>query len=161
MSLVGSLEDLGLGDILQIVSLARKSGRLLLHASGSDGRIVVADGMVRAAAIKGQPAELRDLVVASGLATQEVFDEARQHAEASGADVADALAELASIPREKLEAIRREQVEQAVMDMFAWSSGEFSFEVCDAFAPEDQGLLLSTGINTQYLAMEATRQHDE
>ncbi len=32
MSLVGSLEDLGLGDILQIVSLARKSGLLSLRA---------------------------------------------------------------------------------------------------------------------------------
>ena len=32
MSLVGSLEDLGLGEILQIVSLSRKSGRLLLRS---------------------------------------------------------------------------------------------------------------------------------
>ena len=31
MSLVGSLEDLGLGDILQIVSLSRKSGLLMIR----------------------------------------------------------------------------------------------------------------------------------
>ena len=65
MSLVGSLEDLGLGDILQIVSLARKSGRLLLRTDGQAGRIVVLEGMVRGAAIKGEPEDLRGLVVAS------------------------------------------------------------------------------------------------
>ncbi|PLY11667.1 MAG: hypothetical protein C0624_01655 [Desulfuromonas sp.] len=31
MSLVGNLEDLGLGEILQIVSLSRKSGVLTLQ----------------------------------------------------------------------------------------------------------------------------------
>ena len=40
MSLVGSLEDLGLGDILQIVSLSRKSGLLLLRSDDGEGRIV-------------------------------------------------------------------------------------------------------------------------
>ncbi len=41
MSLVGSLEDLGLGDILQIVSLSRKSGVLRLRCDGGEGRIVL------------------------------------------------------------------------------------------------------------------------
>ncbi len=49
MSLVGSLEDLCLGDILQIVSLSRKSGLLLIHSEQGEGRIVFCDGLVRAA----------------------------------------------------------------------------------------------------------------
>ncbi len=46
MSLVGSLEDLGLGDILQIVSLSRKSGLLSIHSDEGEGRIVFCDGLV-------------------------------------------------------------------------------------------------------------------
>ena len=62
MSLVGSLEDLGLGDILQIVSLARKSGHLLLRSERGDGRIVFRDGLVQAAFAKGEPDDLAGLL---------------------------------------------------------------------------------------------------
>ena len=55
MSLVGSLEDLGLGDILQIVSLSRKSGLLVLRSDAGEGRIILRDGQVRAAFVKGEP----------------------------------------------------------------------------------------------------------
>ena len=66
MSLVGSLEDLGLGDILQIVSLSRKSGLLLLRSDAGEGRIVLRDGQVRAAFVKGEPEDLRSLLVDGG-----------------------------------------------------------------------------------------------
>jgi hypothetical protein len=46
MSLVGNLEDLGLGDILQIVSLSRKSGVLFLRGRGREGKIIFLDGQV-------------------------------------------------------------------------------------------------------------------
>ena len=36
MSLVGSLEDLGLGDILQIIHLSRKSGTLWIRSAAGD-----------------------------------------------------------------------------------------------------------------------------
>ena len=62
MSLVGSLEDLGLGDILQIVSLSRKSGLLVLRSDAGEGRIVLHDGQVRAAFVKGEPEDLQALV---------------------------------------------------------------------------------------------------
>ena len=44
MSLVGSLEDLGLGDILQIVHLSRKSGMLWIRSDAGEGQIVFARG---------------------------------------------------------------------------------------------------------------------
>ena len=68
MSLVGSLEDLGLGDIFQIVSLSRKSGLLLLRSDQGDSRIVFRDGLVRAAYVKGEPEDLRGLLVPGGFA---------------------------------------------------------------------------------------------
>ena len=39
MSLVGSLEDLGLGDILQIVHLSRKSGTLWIRSDAGEGQV--------------------------------------------------------------------------------------------------------------------------
>ena len=46
MSLVGNLEDLSLPDILQIVSLSKKSGVLTLEREEIQGRIFIRDGKV-------------------------------------------------------------------------------------------------------------------
>jgi hypothetical protein len=134
MSLVGSLEDLGLGDILQIVSLSRKSGVLVLRCEAGEGHIVFRDGLIHAAEVKGAPEDL-----GSGLRRR-------------GLDAASG--------PEQLEAARRELVEQAVAHMFEWRSGEFSFDVHDE-SGRDPGLELAAGLSPQYLAMEATRRGDE
>jgi hypothetical protein len=49
MSLVGNLEDLSLGDIMQIISLSQKFGVLSLEREHGSGRIVFSSGLVRAA----------------------------------------------------------------------------------------------------------------
>ena len=46
MSLVGNLEDLSLPDILQIVSLSKKSGVLTIEKEGSQGKIFIREGRV-------------------------------------------------------------------------------------------------------------------
>jgi len=45
--------------------------------------------------------------------------------------------------------------------MFSWKVGEFSFEIRDEIDDRDRELMLTTGINAQYLTMEATRIGDE
>lgn len=159
MSLVGSLEDLGLGDILQIVALSRKSGLLLLQSDRGDGRIVLRDGMVCGAAIKGEGDSLRSLLVDGGFIESAAYDRALEATEGGSIDAA--LAEVGSLTAERLESLRREHIEHSVVRMFSWRAGEFSFEVRDHVEGQDAELMLPTGINTQYLAMEATRLHDE
>jgi hypothetical protein len=161
MSLVGSLEDLGLGDILQIVSLSRKSGVLVLRSGAGTGQIVLSDGFVRGASIKGEPEDLRGLLATRGLVTDEEFDRAVSQAGRSGASLEDTVVENTGVDAEQIESLRRDHVERAVMRMFLWRSGEFSFEVRDAIDADEDELFLSTGINIQYLAMEATRLRDE
>jgi Domain of unknown function (DUF4388) len=137
MSLVGSLEDLGLGEILQIVSLSGKSGVLHLRSDAGDGRIVFQRGLIRGAFTKESPSGLDDLLRASGV-------------------------DRAGIASERIEELRRQAVEAAVLQMFSWRSGEFSFEIGEAGAaagPVD--LLLASGINAQFLALEGSRVRDE
>jgi hypothetical protein len=161
MSLVGSLEDLGLGDILQIVSLSRKSGLLLIHSDEGEGRIVFCDGLVRAAYVKGEPEDLRTLLVEAGFLGAEEFDRAAELSSAHNVPVVETLCESTSLTRESLDSLRREQVERAVFRIFSWVVGEFSFEVREEVDPRDREILIPTGINAQYLTMEATRLGDE
>ena len=76
MSLVGNLEDLGLGEILQIVSLSRKSGVLQLNSRDRDGRVIFSDGQVIRAMASTFPENLGDLVLRNGLADMETLKQA-------------------------------------------------------------------------------------
>jgi hypothetical protein len=161
MSLVGSLEDLGLVDILQIVSLSRKSGMLMLRSESGDGRIVLRDGLVQGAAIKGDIEDLRGLLIAQGCVDADAFEGARALATGEGIALDEALVRHCGLATDQLLALRREHVERAVMRMFGWRAGEFSFEIRDDLPEDDREMLLPSGLNTQYLAMEATRLGDE
>jgi hypothetical protein len=161
MSLVGSLEDLGLADILQIVSLSRKSGMLMLRSESGDGRIVLRDGLVQGAAIKGEPEDLRGLLLAQGCVEADAFDRARSVAGAESLALDAALERECGLAPDRLTSLRRAHVERSVIRMFGWRTGEFSFEIRDDLSADDRELLLPTGLNSQYLAMEATRIGDE
>jgi hypothetical protein len=161
MSLVGSLEDLGLGDILQIVSLSRKSGLLLLRSDHGDGRILFCDGLIRAAYVKGEAEDLEALLVQERFAQPDEVSQARERARHSARDLEEVVREQLGLSVERLDSLRREHVERVVLRMFGWRAGEFSFEVRDEIEPRDAPLALASGINAQYLTMEATRLGDE
>ena len=67
MSLVGNLEDLGLGEILQIVSLSRKSGVLTLHSRGREGRIILRQGQVVRASSSTYQHNIGEVLIQKGL----------------------------------------------------------------------------------------------
>ena len=93
MSLVGSLEDLGLGDILQVISLSRKSGVLLLRTDLGNGRIIFRDGLIRGAFREGDSTSLRELVAGSETVPPAELDAAWEQARTDGnrSDVPSAL----------------------------------------------------------------------
>jgi hypothetical protein len=159
MSLVGSLEDLGLGDILQIISLSRKSGVLLLRSDRGEGRIIFQDGLIRGAFHKGHPTDLRGLVAGQETVPRAELDDACEQARSQGVSLGAVLVERSLMSVESLEELRRVNVESAVMQMFRWASGEFSFEVRDAI-PEEE-IFSNSGVNPQYLALDFTRIADE
>lgn len=133
MGLVGTLEDLSLGDLLQILGLARKSGTLTLQSSEGEGWILFRNGQVAGAAAKGGPPDLAALL--------------------GGASVP---------PPEHLEALRRDAAEQAVVRMLGWSAGEFRFDAGPLEERvEATGLVLAQAIPSEYLALEGVRVQDE
>ncbi len=161
MSLIGSLEDLGLGDILQIIHLSQKSGVLSVRGECGEGHIVFGDGLVRLASLKGDPEDLRGLLVERDSVDASAFDRAVELAREVGGDLPRALSESGAISRERLDSLLRECVERAAGEMFGWSCGEFSFDVGAEDEYEGSEMLLEVGVNTQFLAMESLRIRDE
>ncbi|MEN8181480.1 MAG: DUF4388 domain-containing protein [Myxococcota bacterium] len=163
MSLVGSLEDLGLGEILQIISLSRKSGTLRLRSGEGEGHIVFRDGEIRRAALKGEPTDLAELLTRKQVLPSEEVDRLLAHARSEAEPFEDLLLRHGVVSVERLDGLRLEHVEGAVLRMFRWITGDFSFEVHAGPGPEPHpgGLTLSGGLNPQFLALEGTRLQDE
>lgn len=161
MSLVGNLEDLSLGDIMQIISLSQKSGVLALKGEQGSGRIVFRAGLVHAACLEGRPDDLRGLLVESGSIDATTFDAFATHAEKVGCAVAELLVQKSDLTAEQIDELLRDSVESAILEMFSWRSGDFSFDVRNQLDAADPQVVLSAGVNAQYLAMEGMRISDE
>lgn len=168
MSLVGNLEDLGLGEILQIVSLSRKSGILQLDSRDREGRVIFEDGQVIRATSSTFPENIGDLVLRAGLADMDTLKKALaiQHKSDDGRRVGDVLVSEFGVDREAIDTAVREQVEKVVYSFFSWDEGAFSFELGDPgelaatnFNPLQ--FMLDSGLNPQWLAMEGSRILDE
>lgn len=161
MSLVGNLEDLSLGDLLQIVSLSQKSGVLVLGSTGGAGQIVFRSGQVHAAGIKGRTPDLRSLLIAAGLLDAERFDAVQAAVGLRSALRPEQLVERAGLDPDQVDAAIRKTAEAAIFEMFAWDSGEFSFDARRDGEADEPYPCLRGGINAQYLAMEGMRLRDE
>ncbi len=175
MSLVGNLEDLELGDILQIVSLSRKSGVLYLRGeagpdgSRPEGEIIFQHGQVIRATSTGATQNLGELLVAQGVITEAQLEEALdlQRADGRRERLGNLLIRHFGIPAETIQDAIRHQIEAIVFSFFQWRRGDFSFELKDADGGLDKvdlelrHLVLEVGLNPQFLAMEGTRLKDE
>ncbi|WP_432823161.1 DUF4388 domain-containing protein [Trichloromonas sp.] len=168
MSLVGNLEDLGLGDILQIVSLSRKSGVLALKSRNREGKVVFLHGKVIHATSSVFPENFGSLLVRRSVVDVETLKGALalQGKMADPPLLGVILAQNFGISAESVEAVAREQIERIIYSFFGWSEGSFAFELGE---PDQLSVcklnpmqrFLQQGLNTQWLAIEGSRIIDE
>ncbi|TWJ26381.1 response regulator [Geobacter argillaceus] len=169
MSLVGSLEELGLGEILQIVSLSRNSGILTLQSKGREGTIVFRFGQVIRATSSNFRRFLGDVLVERGVLDGPTLRNALaiQKEEGYRAPIGSILIREFQVSAERIEEVVREQIEQVVYSLFAWQEGNFAFdlqesvEAVDGIRMDPVQFMLEQGLDTKFLAMEAARILDE
>ncbi len=169
MSLVGNLEDLGLGDILQIVSLSRKSGVLSLTWDERKGRIIFRDGQVVGAESNERPERLETLIARAKILSPENVKNAVSLKRGIGEtkSLREIIVERLQADNSKIEDALREHVETVVFGFFMWPEGNFNFELKDPDFEKTEldentaEMLLESGMNPQFLAMEGTRLQDE
>lgn len=161
MSLVGNIEDLGLGDILQIVSLSRKSGVLFLTSDDREGKLVFKDGQVVRAFSTDVGEDLEKLLLASGLVDEAQLKETMDASEGGVLD--NVLIEKFGVEKDALDEIRKDQIGKSAYTLFGWKSGNFNFDLrdVDEYMLESDFFVYPHGMNPQFIAMEGTRLQDE
>ena len=168
MSLVGNLEDLGLGDILQIVSLSRKSGELVLRGPNREGKIVFKNGQVNRAVSTDFRENIGDLLVRRGIVGIDVIKHAAelQRTICPNQRLGTILTEKHGVAKEIIDTLVKEQIEKIVYSFFTWNEGTFVFDLGDtnevaATSFDPLQFMLDQGLNPQWLAMEGSRILDE
>jgi len=168
MSLVGNLEDLGLGEILQIVSLSRRSGVLSLESRGREARIIFRSGQVIRASSTTFQQNLGEVLIQKGVIDLTILKRALsiQADEGYSQLLGVIMIDRFGINADAIEAVVREQIENVVYSLFAWAEGTFEFELQevaegDATRLDPVQFMLQQGLNPQYLAMEGSRIIDE
>jgi len=164
MGLEGFLEDLGISEILQIVSLSKKSGTLSLADAGRTGSITFLEGQVVRATASEYPEGLGQLLISAQLINEQQLDAAleQQQALVEHRPLGVILSECCEIPAEKIEAVVRQQIEKIVYRFFAWQKGTFSFSLSEPEAFGSASLnpfdfMLEKGISSQRLVVKGER----
>ena len=158
MAIKGSLKEASLPDVLQLLSMGKKSGCLSITHRQSFGYIYFDKGRICYASIVNRRDRLGDILVKNGLITQAQLEEAvhDQHTQRDKR-LGEILVERQFLAREELHRYIRIQIEEAVFYLFTWNQGTFNFEA--DVAPDAQDFLVS--INPESLLLEGARRVDE
>jgi tetratricopeptide (TPR) repeat protein len=158
MAIKGSLKEASLPDVLQLLSMGKKTGCLSVTHKTNFGYIYFEKGKISYASIVNRRDRIGDLLIKAGSITQEQLQNA---IDAQGRQrdkrIGDLLVDLGFITRERLHDHVRVQIEEAVYLLFTWNEGSFNFEA--DVQPERQDLLVS--INPESLLLEGARRVDE
>ena len=158
MAIKGSLKEASLPDVLQLLSMGKKSGCLSVTHRNNFGYIYFDRGRISYASIVNRRDRLGDMLVKNGVITQEQLEEAiKLQSKKREKRLGELLVDLEHLSREQLHQFIRVQIEEAVYYLFTWNQGTFNFEA--DVAPDEQDLLVS--INPESLLLEGARRVDE
>jgi tetratricopeptide (TPR) repeat protein len=159
MSIEGSLADVGLADICQLLALGRKTGCLTVTDRSNFGYLYFEKGRVIHAMVLSRPVRLGEVLVKNGAITPEQLTEAMvSQAHAPSNRLGQILLERGDISEEDLKRFITIQVEEAVYYLFTWEQGQFHFDP-DTSPDEEDSIQVS--LNMDSLLMEGARRVDE
>lgn len=169
MSLVGNLEDLDLGEILQIVGLSKKSGTLVLQSQGREAAIVFRSGQVVRSSSSMFRQNLGELLIRHSIIDSVILRKALALQESEGfvERIGAILVKHFDVNQEVIEEVVRAQVEKVVLSLFEWTVGSFDFQFQDltdtVYDTEMDPLqfMLNQGLNPQLLVMAGVQAMDE
>jgi Lar family restriction alleviation protein len=151
----GTIDSLGLATLLQVLSLDRKTGVLKVVRNGTRRAICLKDGQI-IAATGDESSRLGEILSRKGLVSREQLTKALETALNSGKPLGEVLISLGIIDHSTLTEIIREQIREAIFDLFLWGEGDFEYQDCEVSFNEGVG-----DVNMMQLVLETARRVDE
>lgn len=160
MALQGTIKDFGLGDILQLIGIQRKTGVLTMESAEDTVTVKFLDGQVVGADTRSRNLEdlLGSVLVRTGRITEAQLQEALKVQRSTLQRVGYILATTGSISEEDLREALRIQVLQIVYRLFRWRDGKYHFTPTDHV---DYDVDHFTPVSAETILMEGARMIDE
>lgn len=158
MAFTGTLDSLGIIEVLQLVCMTRKTGLLsVAHPIGEARYLYFEEGDVTAATSTAAKDRLGYLLVKMGLLSEEAVELARQDEMRTGVKQGASLVDQGLLTEAQLDQALARQVSQIFYGLMAWHEGIFEFLDEDRPGPD----VFRVRRSVTSLLMEGTRQLDE
>lgn len=159
MAIEGSLQDVSLADICQLLALGRKTGCLSVTDRSNFGYVYFESGRVIYAQVLNRPDRLGELLVRNDVVSREDLQRAIEaQSRHRGSRLGELLVREGSLTRGELHQFIRLQIEEAVYHLFTWKQGSFHFD--PGQKPDEEDLYL-VNLPTENLLLEGARRVDE
>ncbi|MEE4253171.1 MAG: DUF4388 domain-containing protein [Desulfuromusa sp.] len=164
MALEGYLEDLGISDILQILSLSKKSGTLKLNCQSGEGLIYFLKGQVFRASSSIFPETLGQLLRHNNVVTQDQINKALKYQQSSKLHqpLGQILIDKFQVSSIEIEKVVAAHIEKIIFSFFSCTEGRFSFQLGEMKSFGSTQLnpldfMLEKGISSQRLAVKGQK----
>ena len=158
MALEGTLKELGLADILQLIYYQRKTGVLTVDGGFDRVRLLFYEGnIVFAESSKRGESRMGKLLMKKGLIKQEQLDTALKEQKTNGLRLGNILLRMGAISRDDIKDTLTNQFTELVSYVFTWRQGRYEF--APQGIPIDKDIPIS--LDTQHILMEGLRVLDE
>ena len=169
MSLTGNLEDLALPDILQIVSLSKRTGILTVESAGGRGVVIFKNGLVVSAISpsKNRKTLGQILLEQKFLSSGDLQKALEYQKNIKYEPLGSILIKQNLITYEILQKIVKTQIYEAISDLLNFKDGNFSFELSEIIPFDDircnvkNLAVLEKGISPQEILLDTLRLKDE
>lgn len=155
MGLTGNLRTMDLPEILQWISVGRKTGTLYLARRSIQKRIVFKEGVVYTSWSNDPRESLGQFLIRDGLVTEEQLFKALLHQEEQGRFLGAILVSDEILSEDELRHALRTKAVESIYDLFLWPEGQFDFKEGDF--PE----LIHLEVPVTAVILEGVRRVDE
>lgn len=160
MAIEGTLKELGIQDVLQLLQLTGKTGELAVESERHRDEVHVHldGGAIVFATRKRSSRRLGQLLIRAGKLTERELKHALETQKREPSQrLGRILIEMGSVKAEELARLIRFQIEETIYDILGWTDGVFRFEEREEVERGD----VDVRVRVESLLMEGARRIDE
>jgi len=160
MAFKGTLKEFKVPDILQLISLQKKTG--ILTFTGEEGFItlIFQDGMIVGADSLTKKLEMRvgSVLVKQDFISDDMLQRALDIQKRTNQKIGEILVGMGLIGRDTIHTCLKIQAIEIILSLFKWKKGEYNFKIMDYL---DESMRIIEPLPTDNLIMEGVQMLDE
>lgn len=157
MGIVGNLRTMQLEELLQWLSLSKKTGTLEINGGKVKKKVFFRDGLIVASSSTRPEEFLGHFLVSHALISEQTLAKAIEMQEMSGTLLGKILVTRGAISEQDLHRMLRLKTEESIYDIFQWEEGDFRF--LDELISESA--MVPMALDVTGILMEGVQRVDE